>query len=464
VAGSEQQPATSLSVLESSVFAAAVDSYPGGRHPEAAGVSRLAFVANAQPRELDWALRARVVDLEARLGKLTEKPPADRPSIQVGGRIMADWALFGQSGAHRSAYGNIENGCEFRRARFFIRGDAFHVIDYKLEMDFADAAGTGVALPGTLQSTSFKDVYITVKELPVLGRVRIGHFKEPFSLEESTSSKYITFMERALGINAFSPSRNMGIMTFDHSAGERVTWAIGAFRTEMGDEPPIRRSDGGGTSLTMRATCLPWYDEGSGGRGLLHAGIAYSFRDVDDGTARFDSYPEADLAPDVVDTGVIDGVASWQLLGLEAAWVYGPLSVQTEYFGTYLRRPGRPRADFRGYYVFVSYFLTGENRVYDRASGIFRRVRPFENFFRVRTEQGISTGKGAWEVAYRHSCIDLTDAGIRGGRASNHTLGLNWYLNPYTRIMWNYVHSRARIGTAAESDLNVFEMRAQIDF
>jgi phosphate-selective porin OprO/OprP len=60
-------------------------------------------------------------------------------------------------------------------------------------------------------------------------------------------------------------------------------------------------------------------------------------------------------------------------------------------------------------------------------------------------------------------------------RFSNHTLGLNWYLNPYTKMMFNYVYSTeidtqtgslgAQGGVHTSPNyLNVFEMRAQIDF
>ncbi len=44
----------------------------------------------------------------------------------------------------------------------------------------------------------------------------------------------------------------------------------------------------------------------------------------------------------------------------------------------------------------------------------------------------------------RFSSIDLNDAealnGTRGGKEHNLTFGVNWYLNPNTRVTWNYVH------------------------
>ncbi len=53
----------------------------------------------------------------------------------------------------------------------------------------------------------FKDVYVGLKKLPGVGTLKVGHFKEAFGLEELTSSKYITFIERSLPTEAFAPSR-----------------------------------------------------------------------------------------------------------------------------------------------------------------------------------------------------------------------------------------------------------------
>ncbi len=437
-----------------------------------------------RPRQLDttdWAaeMRRRMDRMERdklRGKKTEEEDGSKRPLVRVGGRIFADYAHFDQSNNHKSIYEDFENGAEFRRARIVLRGEAFYVVDYKLELDFANTAnvvtdvdfgGGGLAVVETpIAAVSFKDAFIAIKELPLLGHVKLGHFKEPFGLEFLTSSKYITFMERSLGGDAFIPGRSMGIMAYDWSDSERLTWAIGAFRTEMPSDPPFRKDDSGGTSVTMRMSGLPWYDEATEGRGLFHVGMAYSFRQVDNDLARFRSRPEANLAPAIVDSDDITNAENYNLLGAEAAMVYGPFSWQSEAYGAYVHRIGMPQINYRGFYTQFSYFLTGEHRPYNRESGDFGRVKPFENFFRVRDEDGcVQTGKGAWEIAYRYSYIDLNNADVLGGRAGNHTLGLNWYLNPYTRLMWNFVQSHSNApGEDTRGDLNVFEMRAQIDF
>jgi phosphate-selective porin OprO/OprP len=103
---------------------------------------------------------------------------------------------------------------------------------------------------------------------------------------------------------------------------------------------------------------------------------------------------------------------------------------------------------------------------------VFDRVRPYENFFRVRTcDDDVQTGIGAWEVAYRFSYIDALDGMTAkgAGRAADHTFGVNWYLNPFTRIMFNYVHSQdtyniATATTVSGGSMDIFEMRFAMDF
>ncbi len=408
----------------------------------------------------DATLADRVGELEASIKSLNDKAAAakkkaaGKPSVTMGGRIMADWTAYSQDAASMAQITDQQNGFEFRRARLFAKGTAFNVVDYKAQYDFAS---------GGTNRPAFKDMYITVKELPLLGHCKVGHFKEPFGLEELTSSKYITFMERSL-TSPFTPGRNVGIAAYDCTENENATWAVGVFINETPETPPTYRNDTNDAAFTGRVTWLPWYDEATNGRGLLHVGASGSYRNVGDGTLQFRDRPEAHLGSRIVDTGTFVEVRSEDRIGLEAALVYGPLSVQGEYMRNRCVRSGFANPEFEAAYGMVSYFLTGENRVYKRTAGCFSRVKPFENFFRVRTQDGdVQMGKGAWELAYRISYIDLNSAGITGGNATDHTLGVNWYLNPYTRVMLNYVNSDLRrFGTTG--NMNIVETRAQIDW
>lgn len=419
-------------------------------------------------------LATRVTELEKALKKMDDKAKAEKakaaqkPSVTVFGRAYVDTVAFGQNAQSQAVLGDAADSTYFRSARIGAQGDMFDIMSYKWEMDFASRD------PQNLSLISFRDVYLQVKELPLLGNVRVGHFKEPLSLEEMTSSRFITFMERSL-CNTFVPAFDTGVMALNNTENERATWQFGVFAAGQ-DTPPYITEDsavaGDGTAGAARATWTPWYDEATAGRGLLHLGCGYRYIDLTSSTQRVRARPEVAVGPYVVDTRIggvdtLTGVQNLQTVVPEVAFVYGPFSVQAEYFAAqYTRDEGLTNPMFRGGYIFASYFLTGENRGYDRKIGRFDRVKPYTNFFRVRTTDGsIETGKGAWEVAYRYSWIDLDEGGILGGIAADHTIGLNWYLNPYTRMMLDYVHSNVSSqNNGPNTYIDVVMMRAQFDF
>jgi phosphate-selective porin OprO/OprP len=77
-------------------------------------------------------------------------------------------------------------------------------------------------------------------------------------------------------------------------------------------------------------------------------------------------------------------------------------------------------------------------------------------------------GTGVFEAAARYSAIDLTDGDIRGGFQQDVTVGLNWYPEPYARVMANYIHAWAEptadsvTGRPTEADIG--QIRIQIAF
>lgn len=258
-------------------------------------------------------------------------------------------------------------------------------------------------------------------------------------------------MERSLA-NAFVPGRNTGFTLSSPAFDNRMTWAAGVFResASLGPDHGKQQSEGG-YNITGRITALPWYEDD--GAKLLHVGVAYSLRDPKN-TEQFKSRPEAHLAPYFVDTTAIAANRT-SLLGLEGALVNGPFSVQGEYMVAEVDQSGSSSgATLDGFYIQGSYFLTGEHRNYSTAKGAFGRVKPKENF------RFGEKGLGAWEIATRYSQIDLSDSGINGGKLKDVTVGLNWHLNPNTRIMWNYIRSTLD----GVGDSNLALMRLQVDF
>ncbi len=109
--------------------------------------------------------------------------------------------------------------------------------------------------------------------------------------------------------------------------------------------------------------------------------------------------------------------------------------------------------NFSAFYGYASFFITGEHRKYKTSMAAFDRVKPKKNF-------GKDGGAGAFEVGLRYSDIDLDDTDVRGGHLVNISLGVNWYLNPATRFMVNYVLAELR----GAGDINIFEIRVQVDF
>ena len=111
-----------------------------------------------------------------------------------------------------------------------------------------------------------------------------------------------------------------------------------------------------------------------------------------------------------------------------------------------------------GWSAQVSYFLTGEHRQYSKSSGTFSRVKPKKNF---REDDGW----GAWDLAARYSNLDFRHSVLPDSarRLDNVTLGLNWYLTPNVKLMWNYIHSEVD-GRDTDGDADIAVMRIQVDF
>jgi phosphate-selective porin OprO/OprP len=280
-----------------------------------------------------------------------------------------------------------------------------------------------------------------------LGTIRVGHFKIPQSLEALTSSRFISFGERSLPVTAFCPEREMGVAAFNLSTDENATISYGAFFDNLDERTKQVLNDKQGFTFATRASWTPYYDEPSNGRYLVHTGASYKYTDVRGDDPRLRNRPEVALEDFYIDTGVIP-TNDYNTFGLEGAAVWGPFSVQSEFFYVPVKDPRGAGTDrgFYGAYVWGSWFLTGENRVYRRSNGTFDRVVPYENFWLIR---GAGMGKGAWEARLRWSYLDLSESNLASyttttanpGMITDLTLGLTWYLNPNLKWMTDYIHS-----------------------
>ena len=363
-------------------------------------------------------------------------------SAHLGGRMMVDTAFYSED---KSRMGN---GTEMRRARLFLKGTLLKDWAYKNQFDFA---GNKIAVKDAyLKYEGFKPATFTV-----------GNFKEPFSLEDQTSSKYITFMERGLP-NVFAPGRHLGIGAATH--GNNWTVAGGVYGDTLAADPSGEEDEGWDVAArgTVAFGCPT---------ACLHLGLSGRYHEPDGlGTTRFRERPESHQTNvRFVDTGTINDVDGIVNIVPEAAFIYGPFALQGEYMRAWVNRSPTADVAFSGWYAEASYFLTGESRAYNPKKGSFGRVKP-------KNPVG-KGGLGAWQVAVRYSSLDLTDGAILGGEEKDVTLGLNWYLNPYVRLMLNaiWVNTDANAtGNAANllgnqtfagnDDPFIFQARAQVDF
>lgn len=375
-----------------------------------------------------------------------------KTQFRIGGRIQSDWAFFREDDEIAGAFDPIEDGTEFRRARLVASGLINGLIEFKDEFEFSGAR------------VQTRDVYIGLRGLPAVGTLRVGHFKEPLSLEELTSDSHVALQERSL-VSTFVPSRNPGAVVMNAFAKQRVTAAAGVFRDA--DNSGSQSGDGE-YSVTARVTGLPVVrDDGSA---LVHLGAAASLRSPNDDAVRYRARPEANLAPYLVDTGD-DGLPaeSVTLVAAEAAVVRGPLAIQAEHIGalvsgldgsgTVMGIDGEEDRAFWGTYVQGTWWLTGESTNYQRAEGAFGGVTPKKDFSIE------NHGAGAWQLAARYSHLSLDDGGVNGGELSDVTLGINWFLSAIARVTANVVLAdRSDAAGGPEGRVTSILTRMQIDF
>ncbi len=354
-------------------------------------------------------------------------------TFRLRGRVQADLASYDGGEFDGAEPGN---GTELRRARLTLQGRTWNDWEYELEMDFGE------------DEPEVVDAFIRYIGND-LWSFRFGHIKEPFSLEEQTSNVHITFMERGLP-NVFAPDRNMGIdaQTF----GDNWTFVAGLFGEGADDEDEMDE----GYGVTARATYAPVLRE----RRLVHLGVSTTNRRTsDENELRFRARPESHIS-DVryVNTGRMSDVKEYSAVGLEFATTMGPFSLQSEYIVAEVERDmDLPSLEFDGYYIYLSWILTGESRTYRDRKGEFGGITP-------KSIVG-NGGSGAWEVGLRSSHLDLNDEDIDGGEETNHTLGLNWYATPNVRFSFNYITVESEDGSGQDNeDLDIIQARAQLIF
>lgn len=368
----------------------------------------------------------------------------------------------------------------FRRLRFGAEGTMYETIDWVFEFDFAFAlqnvdpsAGATPALGlrsigglnqagNTIAPIQPTTINMVFKEIPLLGNIRVGNQQSWISLEHIESARFLDFMERSSLMDAFNGANNNGyapgISIYNMTENKKAALALGAYKNNVYDSGYPYDIGNGNFTYGGRGTWTPYYDEPTEGRYLVHLGFGGEYRVFDqqplantDGTnvrirTRGDlRNTSSTLDPNYTDTGNFyaesqtvlcpEAVVQWGSLLLQAEW-------EKAYMGGAAARKGGTglgNVNFQGGYVEALYFLTGENRAYNRQQGVFGRVVPIENAHFTR---GVGmVGKGAWQVGLRYDWMNLNSGLVQGGDVQNMTLGLNWFLNPNARFQFNYIYT-----------------------
>jgi len=409
--------------------------------------------------------------------------------VHIGGRTQFDNSFFSNDPnlVVSPAIGGIgpqPDSFQFRRGRLRVEGTMYANFVFAAEYDFVNTLAPASPSAGQPVVTvpGITDLWGTFTDLPRVGNFRFGNMKEPLGMEHVNSSRFLPFIERSFLHDAlFGPFNNgftPGIMIFDYAEDLLGTWAIGWFSAQntifgygIGDE----------SAMTARVTRLLVYDEPSHGRYLWHVGTSLRIAGADEGEVRIRtrgnirSGPPGVLNPIYADTGTM-AAHMMNIVGLETAFVSGPLSVQAEFSGVQVTDAFQPysppqaavdRGDvyFYGGYVEALWFLTGEHMNYSKERATFDRVTPFENFFLLSAPGGKVRGRGAWQLGARYDTIKLNDAGINGGILHGFTFGLNWYWNPNSKWQFNYdLTHRSHVKEVPSGFINGWGIRYAMDF
>ncbi len=317
---------------------------------------------------------------------------------------------------------------EFRRARLTLSGKALGW-EYKMEQDFA----AGSNLEG------LRDLFIAKNALG--GKFTIGQFKPYRSMEELTSSNEILVMERpfssATGLfNGRQFQQGVGYLR----AGENYTVGLSVFN--LRSAAGVRNE---GVGFAGRATYAPINNDNS----TLHIGGWVSSEDLNKGSATTTAVANyAGRRGPALTIASISGLGGDKITayGAEIAGSFGPAFFQGEYVqSTYEQTFRTPDQDVTTWYLQGSWILNGGHKAYKPATGVFASPKVGD--------------KGLWELTARYDTIENDD--IRNRKANSMLFGVNYYVNPNLRFMFNYTQGENEVNG---DETGQYALRTQFNF
>ncbi|MBQ6878955.1 MAG: hypothetical protein IJN52_01970 [Bacteroidales bacterium] len=333
---------------------------------------------------------------------------------------------------------HIGNGMTLRRTRFAVKAQLDK--NWYGELDTDWTAG----LP------ELKDAYLAFTGVEGL-EIKAGNFKENFSIQRNTTSRYLMFMERAM-VTYLAPSRHLGL---NARYSNKWFWAsAGVFGPELASAEELTFMEDGnkdygyneGLSYTGKIALRPLHKSTTSS---LHIGGAVSYREPKltstDGyfVGRYSSRNSTSInRKKYLDTDDVKGLDHELAWTVELAGHWKQLRYETAYIarGMYLDQTVNPLPTqwAEGWYAQASWLLFGGTQNYDADGAKYTRTTSDHDW-------------GNLEIAFRYEYADFNtgklfshkaaDTNIFGGSGEAYTIGLNYYPNKNVKIVLNWQYN-----------------------
>lgn len=355
------------------------------------------------------------------------------------GRVLVDF-----SSTHGSSFDDRNiTGTNLRQARLGAQGN-IGALGYKIDAELSD------------NTVSLSDAYLSWDTM--LGSIPtefyVGNKLKDRAIDSSTTLTRTPFMERnAVASVGMPASGYFGLGVQMKMIGQNWHTSFGV----TGDDVGNTGTETDSLTYSFRGHVNPIKRPA----GFLHVGGWYVHEDYGIDTNRINRTPRvASRFNDNVrvSASAINDVTGEKVWGAELGGTFRNFWAFAETSETTLRSTSVGDVDQKAHSAYAGWLITGEKPGFSARSGVWGTTR----VARPVTDGGI----GAWELATRYDKYDFTDA-RRGGEADSWTLGLNWYLNNWSRVMFNYVrwNTDNQVGAYAGQDAgNTFNIRTQVVF
>jgi phosphate-selective porin OprO and OprP len=382
-------------------------------------------------------------------------------SLSLGGLLQVDYRYFN--------YGEEDpnkNKFDIRRARLSLEGQALKYFDYRFMYEFQGASVRNLL-----------DAYADAN-VSRLASFRIGQFKEPYSLEQSTSVRNWVFTEASF-VYYLSPQYDVGLMAHASLWEDRVTYGIGVFNGDGLDDTAGGNEDA--PQVVGRVVFSPFKTAGVPILRNLQFGGSLSYANIDRNNVNIDVKTPGLITFFNVASNtkfrVIRDAGSSTRYDAELGWAYESLALMGEYSHVTFSDVTTSAEQFdikaKAYYLSLLWMITGEKPSFRH--GVFQPIEPAQSLF-----QG---GWGALGVAIRYEAFNtvedvyeyLINPGDSVRKANAYSIAVNWFLNHYSRLILDFSSTHFDIpllifrdpinGTEIFSDHeNVFTGRFQFQF